>query len=55
MLNNIENDENKLSHDDFTFNKFGRLFQQQYENQERDLVGMEDVKARLKKQAEVVE
>ena len=49
MINNIEHDENKLANDDLTYKKFIRLFQQHSENQERDLVGMEDIKARLKK------
>ena len=55
MVNNIEHSENKFANDDVTFNKFIRLFQQHHENQERDLVGMEDVKARLKKQVEMAE
>ena len=53
MWEDINDPYEKFAHDDTTFNKFKNLFKHHIENLDRDLVGTEELKARLRKEADL--
>ena len=53
MWEDINDPYEKFAHDDTTFKKFKNLFNHHIENLDRDLVGTEELKSRLRKQADL--
>ena len=49
MWEDINDPYEKFAHDDTTFKKFKNLFNHHIENLDRDLVGTEELKSRLRK------
>ena len=50
LRNNIDDPHEKFAYDDTTFNKFKHLFKHHMDNTERNLVGMEEVKAKMREE-----
>ena len=55
MWEDINDPYEKFAHDDTTFNKFKQLFTHHIENTQRDLVGQEELKNKLRKVADLKE